>query len=160
MMSNKQKFLLLFAVGFLLGAILCTVITMILASHYANGGEIAFCVPSFVKQVGNASLALVIQAVVSGIYGGLVIGATVAYDVEKWSVLKSTAVHCVITLVLYYTTGFLLHWFAITDIVEILIMLGVFVVVYTSIWLINYIRYKSDIKKFNEELQKLKDKDK
>ena len=160
MMSNKQKFLLLFAVGFMLGAILCTVITMILASHYENGGEIAFCAPSFVKQVGNASLALVIQAVVSGIYGGLVIGATVAYDVEKWSVLKSTAVHCVITLVLYYTTGFLLHWFAITDIVEILIMLGVFIVVYTSIWLINYIRYKSDIKKFNEELQKLKDKDK
>ena len=108
----------------------------------------------------SASLALVIQAVVSGIYGGLVIGATVAYDVEKWSVLKSTAVHCIITLVLYYATGFLLHWFLITDIVEILIMLGVFVVVYTSIWFINYIRYKSDIKEFNEELQKLKDKDK
>ncbi|MBQ7740184.1 MAG: DUF3021 domain-containing protein, partial [Eubacterium sp.] len=92
----------------------------------------------------------------------VVMGSTVVYDIEskdvrKWTLLKATVTHCVITFVSYYVTGFTLHWFSIKDVKENLLMLAVFAAVYTSIWLFNYLGYKREIRNFNKEIEKLND---
>ena len=157
---NRNKCIKLSVSGFILGIVLCTVITVLTSS--SGTGGVQLCAPSFVKAVGNKTLALIIQTVVSGAYGAIVMGSTVVYDIEtgdvrKWSLLKATVTHCVITFVFYYVTGFTLHWFSIKDVKENLIMLAVFAVVYTSIWLFNYLGYKREIRNFNKEIEKLND---
>ena len=157
---NRKKYIKLSVSGFVLGILLCTAITVFTSG--ADTGTIHLCVPSFEKAVGNNTLALILQTVISGIYGAVVMGSTVVYDIEtgdvrKWSLLKATVTHCVITFVFYYVTGFTLHWFSIKDVKENLIMLAVFAVVYTSIWLFNYLGYKREIRNFYKEIEKLND---
>lgn len=159
-MNYKKIFWRNFAIGFPLGVILCMLITVITSGVINENGHLQLCVPSFEISIGNAGLALIIQIIVSGLYGAIIIGATVAYEIEKWSILRSTATHAIITLTLYYLTGFTLHWFRPTDIKENLIMLMIFIVVYVSIWLFNYFIYKSEVRKINSKLKELKDSEK
>ena len=157
---NRKKCIKLSVFGFILGIVLCTAITALTSS--AGTGGVQICAPSFVKAVGNKTLALIIQTAVSGAYGAIVMGSTVIYDIEtedvrKWSILKATVTHCVITFTSYYITGFILHWFSIKDVKQNLFMLAVFAVVYTAIWLCNYLSYRREVKEFNKELDKLDD---
>ena len=157
---NRKKYIKLSVSGFVLGILLCTAITVFTSG--ADTGTIHLCVPSFEKAVGNNTLALILQTVISGIYGAVVMGSTVIYDIEtedvrKWSILKATVTHCVITFTSYYITGFILHWFSIKDVKQNLFMLAVFAVVYTAIWLCNYLSYRREVKEFNKELDKLDD---
>ena len=156
---NRKKCIKLSVFGFILGIVLCTAITALTSSSGTGGVQI--CAPSFVKAVGNKTLAL-IQTAVSGAYGAIVMGSTVIYDIEtedvrKWSILKATVTHCVITFTSYYITGFVLHWFSIKDVKQNLIMLALFVVVYTTIWLCKYLSYKREVKEFNKKLEKFDD---
>ena len=82
------------------------------------------------------------------------------YDIEKWSILKSTAVHLIITLTMYFVTGFILMWYSPSDIAEIIEMVIIFVVVYTLIWLVNYLNYRSQVKKMNRDLRRMIGKEK
>ena len=160
---NKKKLIKLSVSGFVLGIVICTAITAVTSS--AGSGSLQFCNPSFADVIGNKTLALILQTLISGIYGAVVMGSSVVYDIEledvkKWSVLKSTVIHCVITFVSYFITGFTLRWFSIKDVKENLIMLTVFVVVYTSIWLFNYLSYRKDVREFNEKLKNLEENEK
>ena len=158
---NKKKLLKLSVLGFVLGIVLCTAITALTSS---TGGLLTLCNPNFAKAIGNETLALVLQTLISGVYGAVVMGSTIVYDIEledikKWSILKATVTHCVITFTSYYLTGFGLRWFSVKDVKENLIMLAIFIFVYTLIWLINYLSYKSEVKKFNEKLKGLEDEE-
>lgn len=156
-MKGKGKTVIKLAViGALLGMVICTAITLI-TSFFSESGKLLFCAPELIKIIGGYPLAVAFELAVSALYGALVVGASVVYDIDEWSVLKSTVIHCAITLCSYYLTGFVLRWFSIADVKENLIMLTVFAVIYFLIWLINYIKYKSQIKQFNEDLKNLKD---
>lgn len=157
---NKKKLIKLSASGFVLGILVCTIITAVTSS--IGSGEVKLCNPHFAKAVGNYALALFLQTVISGLYGAVVMGATIVYDIEpedikKWSILKATVTHCVITFSSYYITGFVLRWFSIKNVKENLIMLLIFIIVYTSIWLINYLSYRKEVKRFNEKLKDLEE---
>ncbi len=159
-MNYKRKFLSRFALGIPLGMILCLLITVLTTTQGADDGKIHFCTSGFVKAVGSESLALIIQEIVTGLYGGIVMGTTVFYDVEHWSILRSTASHFVVTFVSYFITAVSLRWFSTSDIAEILIMFVIMVIGYAIIWLANYLAYRSEIKKINSGLLKLKEHEK
>lgn len=155
---NKKKCIKLSVLGFVLGIVLCSAITAVTSS--IGSGSVQLCNPAFAKVVGNETAALILQTLISGIYGAIVMGASIVYDIEpddvkKWSILKATVTHCVITFTSYYITGFVLRWFSFKDVKENLIMLIIFISVYTLIWLINYLSYKKEIKSFNEKLREL-----
>ena len=152
---NKKKVIILSVVGCILGIILCTVVTAIISSLTKNDGNIYLYNIALAEKLGNVPMTYVIQFIVSGLYGGIIFGATNVYDIERWSILRCTVIHLVITLIMYFITGFVLMWYDPSDLFDIIGMIIIFVVVYTFIWLINYLSYRSQVKKMNADLRRM-----
>lgn len=152
----KRKLLVRSAIGFPLGVVICFVIAGIIGTLGAADGTIHLCSPLLIKAVGGLAPAIVIQAVVSGLFGAVSIGSTAVYEIERWSILKSTAVHFVLSMSMYYITAFSLHWLQPRNVAENLFIFCILIVVYVCIWLVNYFKYKSEVKKINAQLEKIK----
>lgn len=158
-MDKRRSFLRRFLIGVPLGMISCLIITVLTSTGNANDGHIHLVTGILLDRVGNETTALIIQEIVTGLYGGIVMGATVAYDMEQWSILRCTLTHFVTTFVLYYLTAISMGWFSIENVAEWLIMLAVMIVVYTFIWLANYLSYRRDIEHMNRKLENMKEPD-
>ena len=90
-----------------------------------------------------------------GIPGALAMGSSVVYGIEKWSILRATATHFVITMGALLFGGYVLHWFG-PDRSMLWIMMAVSLVCYIAIWLIFYLSYRKTIRQMNDDLEKLK----
>lgn len=150
-MAIAKKALLRFLIGFNLGMFFNIVI-----SYFCSGASADFLPTGFKACFDNDILALLIYLAVSGLYGGVGIGATVFYDLESWSILRATVSHFVLLFISYFITAVSLNWFSIESVIEWVIMLLIFIVGYFIIWLIMYLIYKSSVKEININLKKLR----
>ena len=88
-----------------------------------------------------------------GIPGAIIAGTTVVYDIEKWSLLRATVTHFLLTMGVIFLACFVLKWFLPWS-TEFWILLATEVVGYIIIWLIMHFRYKEEVRKLNELLKK------
>lgn len=107
--------------------------------------------PTLVAKMGGQTEALVVQSVLSGLYGVICMGGTAFYDIERWPLALSFAVHYLMIAVSYVPIALFLGWAESAD--EILVVAGVQLIVYFLIWLVMYLRYRRQVRKLNE-LQK------
>lgn len=91
----------------------------------------------------------------SGIPGGVSMGSSVIYGVEKWSIARATVTHFLITFACFYLISFALGWFRFGDSL-FLIITAAMVIGYFVVWLVMYLAYKRQIRKINEGLEKIK----
>ena len=91
----------------------------------------------------------------SGIPGGVSMGSSVIYGVEKWSIARATVTHFLITFACFYLISFALGWFRFGDSL-FLIITAAMVIGYFVVWLVMYLAYKRQIRKINEGLKKIK----
>jgi len=91
----------------------------------------------------------------SGIPGAIAMGSTVIYEIEKWSISRATLTHFLITFGSIYLVGFALGWFRFGE-PAFWIFTAAMVAAYILIWLIQYMAYKRQVRKMNEDLQKWK----
>lgn len=91
----------------------------------------------------------------SGIPGGVSMGSSVIYGVEKWSIARATVTHFLITFACFYLISFALGWFRFEDSL-FLIITAAMVIGYFVVWLVMYLAYKRQIRKINEGLKKIK----
>ena len=89
----------------------------------------------------------------SGIPGAIAMGSTVIYDIEKWSIARATLTHFLITFFCLYLVGFALGWFRFWE-PAFWIFTAAMIAAYILIWLIQYMAYKRQVRKMNEDLQK------
>ena len=136
-----KKSLFLASVGFVLGVLLGLGILALEGS--LGGGE---------QQAGGMTLYLVS----SGLLGAVNMGATVVYSMESWGLLRVTLTHFCICMASVCGVGIWIGWLSPGD-PWTWIILGVCVVVYFIIWIIMYLRYKREIRKINEALERWKD---
>ena len=90
-----------------------------------------------------------------GIPGALAMGSSVVYGIEKWSILRATATHFLITMGALCFGGYVLQWFG-PEHSMLWIMIGVSLLAYTAIWLAFYLSYRKTIRQMNDDLEKLK----
>ena len=90
-----------------------------------------------------------------GVFGAVAMGSSVVYDIEKWSLVRSTATHFLLLFSLYCLIGFFLNWFSLSSPL-FWIIIAVMFVGYVLIWLVMYFVWKRKIRKMNDELEKLK----
>ena len=87
----------------------------------------------------------------SGLHGLIPYGAATVYSIESWGLTKSTVVHATITLATILAIELPMKWFEWNR--EFAIMMVIYVIIYTLIWVGNYSYWKHTIKKINDELK-------
>ena len=77
---------------------------------------------------------------------------SIFYDIEQWSLTRSSIAHYLVIAVLYVPAAAFLGW---TDnAADIFIFEGILLAAYYIVWLVMYLRYKREVRILNEELHK------
>ena len=88
-------------------------------------------------------------------YGAVAMSSSVIYEIEKWSIARSTATHFLLILGLYCLLVLSLGWFRVNDPL-FWIVIAVMVAGYVLIWLFQYLAYKRKVRQMNDDLKKLR----
>lgn len=88
----------------------------------------------------------------SSVYGAAVMGASVVYDVERWSVTRATLIHMLVTLGGLCLLGLAQGWLGPTLFGFVVPTIGC-VVLYAVIWLIQYLSLRRRIEHVNLKLR-------
>ena len=98
---------------------------------------------------GNTNFAL--HMIMSGLHGLIPCGAMTVYEIESWGLTKSTVVHATITLATILCIELPMKWFSLNA--EFAIAMLIYVVIYTFIWLCNYLHWKHEVREMNDQLE-------
>lgn len=85
---KKELFSRIF-VGLLGGIVISYLITIGISLAIGDGSYYS-CVPSLIERFGNEVTAIIIQTVLSAVLGAGFAGASVIWEIDKWSLLKQT----------------------------------------------------------------------
>ena len=155
-MDMKYKLVLKASMGFSLGLIIFLIFAIFSIPEDTNS-ELNISNQVLYTEVTRQELiGFTFQLFISGLYGALAMGGSIVYEIESWSILKSTAIHYLTILISYYVMCFTLRWFSPSDMFINAIIFLAFTIVYIMIWLIQYYRYKIEIKKINMKLEGIK----
>ncbi|MBP5312731.1 MAG: DUF3021 domain-containing protein [Clostridia bacterium] len=97
---------------------------------------------------GSVKNALIVQLILSGVYGMLCMGGTVVYEIDRLPLALASLIHATMCIVPFVLLSYLFDWFK--NVPDLLIMVGMQAVAYTAVWLIMFFRYKKQVKKLNE----------
>ena len=139
--------------GFSLGILVGDGIAMLTGS--LGAGELVLVSDKLLTLTeGDVIFAFLIQSLLSGLYGALVFGTMVFYDIESWPLSIATAAHCLVTIGSFVPLSLFLGWSS-GEPLGFLIMIGCQFVGFFIIWLIMYSIYKKQVKELNELQDKM-----
>lgn len=148
----KKTIISLLYIGFTLGFILGIILTSVIATIAIADNSMHLYTNEFLEFIGNPLTALLIHSFVCGILGMIILGSALLYEIDKWGLLKATIIHFIVIVVSFYSIAFFLRWFEPTDSIAVGTSLVMFIVIYTGIWLVQYLSYKIQIKEINQKL--------
>ena len=148
----KRKVLLRCLAGAPIGLAISTIITIII-SLTVNDGVYYAVVPELIDDCGNELNAVILQAVLSLIYGAAWAGASVIWEIDHWSLLKQTVTHLVICSLSTFPIAYFTRWMS-HNAKGILLYFGIFFGIYLLIWLSQYSVMKKRLEQINEKLNK------
>ena len=134
-----------------LGLAISTVITIAISLAIGDGRYYAV-VPALVGDAGSEIGAVVVQAVLSMVYGAAWAGASVIWDADHWSLLKMTLVHLAITSLATFPVAYLARWMP-HNAAGILLYFGIFFGIYLIIWISQYSAIKKRVREMNEKIK-------
>ena len=103
------------------------------------------------------AVKLVIYMIVSGLMGSLGMGMTVVFEIESWSIARATFTHMGAVIIGYLLMGWIEGWFKYSDSpVDLIITAVCIIAAYFVIWMVMYLKSKSQIRKINEDLKEIK----
>ena len=139
--------------GFSLGILVGDGIAMLTGS--LGAGELVLVSDKLLTFTqGDVIFAFLIQSLLSGLYGALVFGTMVFYDIESWPLSVATAAHCLVTVGSFVPLSLFLGWSS-GEPVGFLIMVGCQLIGFFIIWVIMYAIYKKQVKELNELQDKM-----
>lgn len=148
----KKKIVLRSLLGFPLGLSIGYIISIITSLIVADG-YYSPCVPELTVAMGSEIHAVLLQALLCGILGSGFAAASVIWEKDDWGIVKQTGIYFLIVSVIMMPIAFITHW-AEHSLRGILSYFGVFFLIFVTIWAIQYVIAKRNIKKMNETLHK------
>lgn len=147
----KKKIFTRCLLGAPIGLAISVIITIII-SLTVNDGVYYAVVPELINDCGNELNAVILQAVLSLVYGAAWAGASVIWEIDNWSILKQTIIHLVICSLATFPIAYFSRWMS-HDLKGILVYLITFFVVYVIIWLSQYSALKKRVDQMNDKLK-------
>lgn len=128
----------------------------IAASFIWADGAYSPCVPELIDIAGSEINAVVLQAFLCAILGSGFGASSVIWEIEEWSLIKQTGIYFLIVSVLMMPIAYVTYWME-HSIFGFLSYFGLFALIFTVIWLIQYLRIKRNVGKLNEDLRRYMD---
>ncbi len=147
----KKKIILRCLIGAPIGLSISFIITLII-SAMINKGEFYPVVPQFTIICGNELNAVIIQSLCSLLYGAAFAGASVIWEVESWSLLKQTVLHCIVISSSTLPIAYCMYWMP-HNVLGIAIYIFIFFFIYFFIWFSQYFAMKKKIQAFNDKVK-------
>ena len=147
----KKKIILRCLIGAPIGLSISFIITLII-SAMINKGEFYPVVPQFTIICGNELNAVIIQSLCSLLYGAAFAGASVIWEVESWSLLKQTVLHCIVISSSTLPIAYCMYWMP-HNVLGIAIYILIFFFTYFFIWFSQYFAMKKKIQAFNDKVK-------
>ena len=147
----KKKIILRCLIGAPIGLSISFIITLII-SAMINKGEFYPVVPQFTIICGNELNAVIIQSLCSLLYGAAFAGASVIWEVESWSLLKQTVLHCIVISSSTLPIAYCMYWMP-HNVLGIAIYIFIFFFIYSFIWFGQYFAMKKKIQAFNDKVK-------
>ena len=149
----KNKLIKRIVFGFICGALIGHIITFL---FNLSVGTVSLVSPELLSSIG-LFWSIVLQTLLSGLWGVAGFGGMCFYDVEKWGLLTATAVHFICIFAAAVLAFFVLQWLPFT--LPFLFAIFLFVAVqFLIVWLIMYFKWKKNVRDMNENLIKYKEK--
>ena len=105
----KKKIVLRCLLGASVGFIISFLITLIISACIGKGKYYPVH-PQLTALCGNELNAVILQTACSLLYGAAFAGASVIWELEGWSLLKQTVVHCLIVSAASFPIAFFMYW--------------------------------------------------
>ena len=139
---RKKQILLLSVIGAVMGIAIWLIMLLAINSKALSDGS-------------HSSGIIILNVILSAVFGALCMGGAVVYDIEEWRILRATFTHFVIVFASFNVVGLSLKWFSFGSI-EYWIIHAVMIAAYILIWLVQYLIFKRKVKELNRELEKWK----
>ena len=137
----RKKIIKLFLLGLLLGIAACSLVTTLTCDAFPAS-------PAFVDRIGDLRTALLVQLLISALYGAVCMGSTVLYDVDRLPLSLTSLIHCLICIVPFLFISNFLCW--VEGTAQTLIMAGAQLAAYFVVWLVLYLIYRKQTKELND----------
>ncbi|HRT69654.1 MAG TPA: DUF3021 domain-containing protein [Bacilli bacterium] len=152
-MSRKKVLALSVVFSFLSGIGIGHLISIIVSAIITKGTDYSVVVPAFETMMGgNMFVAALVAALVYGVIGTIFAVANEVWRKEQWSLLTRTAVYYSATFIPMFLAAMLLRWFEF-NVLNVLIFIGQFTVIFMIIWVINYFVIRRQIKVINAKIK-------
>ena len=129
----------------------CSVgISLFLSLLFGEGKYYPFAA-SLVFFTGSEVKAMLLQTMLSAILGGVFGRMSFIWEIERWSILKQTAVYFLSVSIPMMGISYLLYWME-HSLNGFLLYFLIFVMVFFVVWLFNFAIYWFKVRRINEEL--------
>lgn len=147
----KKRIIIRSLFGMPLGIAISTIIT-VLISLVNNDGTYYAVVPDLIEDCGNELNAVMLQTILSMIYGAAWAGASVIWEKDEWSILRQSATHLVITMSATFPIAYFTRWMDHT-LEGMIIYVAIFLLIYVSIWISQYKTMKKRVDMINMRIK-------
>ena len=151
----KKQILLRGMLGFPLGLAMGYLITIFISLTVSDGRYYP-CVPELAAVMGNEINAVLLQAVLCGILGAGFGACSVIWQIESWGILKQTGIYFSIISVIMLPTAYVSYWME-HSLKGILSYFGTFVLIFATVWIVQYAVARHNVRKMNETLYSRRD---
>lgn len=148
----KKKVLQRALFGAPIGLAISMVISIII-SYCLGDGKFYFVPPALISDCGNEINAVLLETLLSFLYGAAFAGASVIWEVDNWSILRQTVTHLLVCSVFTFPIAFAGRWMDHT-VSGVISYIVIFIAIYVSIWVSIMLSYKRRLKSINNSIKK------
>lgn len=146
----KKKLVVRSILGVPIGMAIGMVITLII-SFCMGDGQFYFVSPMLAEDWGSEVNAALVQMIGCGLYGAISAASSVLWEMERWSLLKITAIHFVWITAPTLGIAYLLYWMP-HHWLGALGYLVFFLLIYVAIWCSIYFPLKHKIRRISQKI--------
>lgn len=150
----KKTMLARCLLGAPLGLALSTLITIAISLSVGDGNYYPV-VPELIADCGTELNAVLIQALVSLLYGAAWAGASLIWEKEEWGLLRQSLTHLAVCSLATFPIAYLMRWMQHSA-RGIALYFGCFFAIYALIWLWQYAAIKKRLRQINRFVQQKK----
>lgn len=109
-------------------------------------------VPALATQFGSELNAVIVQFIVTLLYGAMFGASSVLWEVESWGLLRQTITHLGVVSICTLPVAYFLQWME-RSVVGLMKYFGIFFAIYAIIWLSVMISIRIKLMRINRKLQ-------